>query len=932
MRRGQWGMWAVLSALLLIAVHDTASRASVTCSYFAEDFSGLSAHTWSYSDGTWNDAAGLLEVSDVTAGKMAIAETAFSSPEPFFIDVDIQSVSMTDSIAAYAIYLYTSGDFYLTVDGRTVDGVAAFVFPNLNQALLSAWDVVEGEWHDSASTTPPSVVDSIGLSFTGEGVILRLNRQDTSIRFTGDFSLASTLLDTLWLIAQGNGTRLRFDNVCAAPLGADGIGDYDGIWKDAAATMNFYVQTYTPGSAIIIGTPDAKTFYVFLEPDVSDGVDVLDLAGKGHRLVMDFASDSQASITLSPANAPSKSYSVTKAFGIPGAPSHHGIWKSPSCQSATMNYYVQTYDAGSGIVIVTADLSTIYVFLDSDASDGMDASALAGTGERLCMTFESGGSGETVARCVEAPHGGSGGVVSAFCTLSKPSPGTVILDPPGPDGTVSGALTGLSGGTKVIFTSTPQGEGKATAKYQIEGDAKELLVELTAPDAGTIRWNGVSMDGFGALAGPEQTALSDLASSPLADAVAQVPLELGCNEREIDSASLAALLMPWQMVLKYLTADRAGESVRVAALTPCGYFQPGDETAASGDGSSNQGGVLLLAYDAPIPVVFGFFPFDDVGAAGEAASSFEETGFTESQYGPCAAKCRGACGADCATGNNKACKPIKTEIECLKDETTDEYSGMSQKWVTYECGSHPGCREHDDCFDTCNRTYGCGSWRAGFCRHNTSTNSYISGCDTLASQKWGAINCIKWAQGYEGLEKFDRTDTFVYKEGQPVEDPTCSARSYKGSGAASISVDVSADGEHWGNCSSTGGSASFSTTIEPGKLLVLSVRHSLSWEFGPDGVLCDANSSSMTYGPNPEYLGVAMPDGAIQFNTGYDTNDNYSWSGNCLFDETHFECGISLRLGPTHGTRDWWPYGPDEYDYTSTWTFQFNIPVEATSN
>ena len=62
-------------------------------------------------------------------------------------------------------------------------------------------------------------------------------------------------------------------------------------------------------------------------------------------------------------------------------------------------------------------------------------------------------------------------------------------------------------------------------------------------------------------------------------------------------------------------------------------------------------------------------------------------------FGPQAAnkanQCRGACGAGCPA----ACKKT-VSYECLE-------SSQFRQVVTYDCGTHQGCRVHDDCLDAC---------------------------------------------------------------------------------------------------------------------------------------------------------------------------------------------------------------------------------------
>ena len=201
--------------------------------------------------------------------------------------------------------------------------------------------------------------------------------------------------------------------------------DIDGIWKDNGQTISFYVQTYTIGSAVVIATKDLMNFYVFLDSNIGDGIDVDDYGNHGHHLSVTFNDSANAAVNLQLTGSALQSYTITKSNGLPANPSDQGIWKTPSCSGATMNYYVQTYDTGSAIVVGTADLASFYVFLDANFSDGIDADELSGKPYHLSMSFASGGSGDALDRCVNAPVRGSQASTSASCNLlgtgSRPS-------------------------------------------------------------------------------------------------------------------------------------------------------------------------------------------------------------------------------------------------------------------------------------------------------------------------------------------------------------------------------------------------------------------------------------------------------------------------------------------------------------------------------
>ena len=230
-----------------------------------------------------------------------------------------------------------------------------------------------------------------------------------------------------YYVKSSNNPQKR--ELCSSTFVVGGGGgptlDIDGIWKDTGQSITFYVQTYTTGSAVVIATKDLADFYVFMDSNVGDGIDVGDLANKGHHLTVSFSNSAHATADLRLSGSALQSYSIAKKNGIPTNPSNHGIWKTPACGDATMNYYIQTYDAGSAIVVGTADLSDFYVFMDSDFSDGIDADELSGKPYHLSMSFASGGSDDALDRCVNAPVRGSQGSTSASCNLlgtgSRPS-------------------------------------------------------------------------------------------------------------------------------------------------------------------------------------------------------------------------------------------------------------------------------------------------------------------------------------------------------------------------------------------------------------------------------------------------------------------------------------------------------------------------------
>jgi len=84
--------------------------------------------------------------------------------------------------------------------------------------------------------------------------------------------------------------------------------------------------------------------------------------------------------------------------------------------------------------------------------------------------------------------------------------------------------------------------------------------------------------------------------------------------------------------------------------------------------------------------------------------------------------CRGACGMDCPSSCDQA-----VEFECADE-------GRLLRVRSYSCGTHQGCREHDDCLDRCVQDHG-----AGYdCQAE---------CHAQAVSDWGVERAGPWAAG-----------------------------------------------------------------------------------------------------------------------------------------------------------------------------------------
>jgi len=104
------------------------------------------------------------------------------------------------------------------------------------------------------------------------------------------------------------------------------------------------------------------------------------------------------------------------------------------------------------------------------------------------------------------------------------------------------------------------------------------------------------------------------------------------------------------------------------------------------------------------------------------------------QAGTRAHQCPGACGAGCPDSCEKS-----VAYECSGP-------GTLRRVVTYTCGTHPGCRTHDDCLDSCLASGAVG----GGCQTQ---------CDQQAVQTHG-LDAVSWLQGggpYDGEVRYEYT-------------------------------------------------------------------------------------------------------------------------------------------------------------------------------
>ncbi len=380
-------------------------------------------------------------------------------------------------------------------------------------------------------------------------------------------------------------------------------------------------------------------------------------------------------------------------------------------------------------------------------------------------------------------------VVSLACNLPGEEAGsTLSLSPPAGDGSVSGSYT--IGDQKMLFSVTADG----FATYHIEGapESEWLAVSLNDDQTAVISWKGILLDGHGALTDEEQTALDELMRGELAPGLEMIPLDIGCQGGDqIDPRQVAALLVPLQLRFKYQITARSAEALELMARSECGYGSWETDKA-------EKVSVVQLSPSSPVPAVFGYFPLDEAGGVDPPASSLkgghtaclpastdggillgarpvniDGTGIEPD--GPCGAKCRGACGADCEPNN---CTE-KEDLRCEADEGGQK-TGMQVKYKIYECGVHQACIDHDACYDDCNRDYGCDTWGASACMRGFCDSKVIALHSVGEGMVWAHGYGLKTAQeSYEYLDesfekKLDLEECPTADEAAPEPDPDAS--------------------------------------------------------------------------------------------------------------------------------------------------------------
>lgn len=191
------------------------------CSFYSEDFS-TAPSSWGFWDGangpnaTWTWIDGQLDVDDIAASPSNYSWCGTEIPPPtdlFTVDMDVHIYNLVNT---YGFQTSSSSQSYpLTINGQKINAIAVFVFAE--GAMLQGWtasgDAITSDFYNYSGT-----ITSIGIRYTSSAVILRINKTNTPIQFSGTFTAAlCKKMDQLILTGQGTGTHIRFDNICIGP-------------------------------------------------------------------------------------------------------------------------------------------------------------------------------------------------------------------------------------------------------------------------------------------------------------------------------------------------------------------------------------------------------------------------------------------------------------------------------------------------------------------------------------------------------------------------------------------------------------------------------------------------------------------------------------------------------------------------------------------
>ncbi len=243
---------------LFFGAYISPSFSFAACEFLSEDFASSKGWTALQKTGDWVVKDGKLNVSGVGTTS-SYATTDFFPSKSFSVDVDIDIVSASSNHDRVGTRVYAGGDVFFAVQGDgqeyTTNGVLCYYYPVAHELKFKVYDVLAGEWVVPLSAKAISgSVRSIGLSMVNDGVIFRVNGQDTNYKISGDLSNGHSFLSKFRLFAGGTGLQARFDNICASA--------YSGTNPNTSSSMPLpsgqQSLTTSPASAPVINADPSK--------------------------------------------------------------------------------------------------------------------------------------------------------------------------------------------------------------------------------------------------------------------------------------------------------------------------------------------------------------------------------------------------------------------------------------------------------------------------------------------------------------------------------------------------------------------------------------------------------------------------------------------------------------------------------------------------
>jgi hypothetical protein len=184
------------------------------CNLFGDDFNDGSIKDWATTGGTWQIVKGKLQIGGVFG--TAIAQHILRSSSYFRLSADIE---YDDLNGILGFYPFSSNQTYLLDSGTnvryTVNGMGAGVSAS-GQASFLFYDM-RAQIFRTINAANYGPVSSLAIVWTNSSITLWVNGVARSTLTAANFglkTLPAPIIDGLSLVAMGEGTLARFDNVC----------------------------------------------------------------------------------------------------------------------------------------------------------------------------------------------------------------------------------------------------------------------------------------------------------------------------------------------------------------------------------------------------------------------------------------------------------------------------------------------------------------------------------------------------------------------------------------------------------------------------------------------------------------------------------------------------------------------------------------------